>query len=76
MDAIEKGQFVALDVENYHLQPLNAEVLEVHVETIDVVWLEGSYSKSWKVAKKKEGCTLVDWLDSVPKSSVILFDFS
>ena len=74
-DTIEKGQLVALNVENSHLRPLIAKVLEAKAETIDVVWLEGSYSKSWKVAKKKEGRTLVDWIDSVPKSSVILFDF-
>ena len=75
MDAIEKGQLVALNVENCHLRPLIAKVLEVHSEAIDVVCLEGSCSKSWKVAKKIEGHTLVDWVDSVPKSSVILFDF-
>jgi len=72
MDAIEKGQLVALNVENCHLQPLIAKVLEVHAEAIDVVWLEGNYSKSWKVAKEKEGRTLVDWVDSVPKSCYII----
>ena len=75
IDTIEKGQLVALNVENCHLKPLIAKVLEVNEETIDVVWLEGSYSKAWKVAKKKEGRDLVDWIDTVPKSSVILFDF-
>ena len=66
---------IALNVENCHLQPLIAKVLEVNAETTDVVWLEGNYKKSWKMTKKKEGCTLVDWVDSVLKSSVILFDF-
>ena len=75
MDAINKGQLVALNVENCHLRPLIAKVLEVNMETIDIVWLEGSYNKSWKVAKKRERRTLVDWVDTVPKSSVILFDF-
>jgi len=63
---------VALNVENCHLWPLIAKVLEVHAEAIDVVWLESSYSKSWKVAKKKEGHTLVDWVDSIPKSCYII----
>ena len=66
-------QLVALNVENCHLRPLIiiAKVLEVNEETIDVVWLEGGYSKVWKIAKKKEGHGLVDWVDTVPKSSVI-----
>lgn len=74
MDTIKKGQLVALNVENCHLRPLIAKVLEINEETIDVVWPEGSYSRPWKVAKK-EVRTLVDCMDSVPKSSVMLFDF-
>ena len=75
MDTIDKGQLVALNVENCHLRPLIAKVLEVNADMVDVVWLEGSYTRSWKVAKRKEGRTLVDWVDSVPKSSILLFDF-
>ena len=75
MDTVDKGQLVALNVENCHLRPLIAKVLEVSADTIDVVWLEGSYTKSWKLAKRKEGHTFVDWADNVPKSSIILFDF-
>ena len=74
-DSIEEGQLVALNVENCHLRPLIAKVLEIKAETIDVVWLEGSYCKPWKIAKKKQGRALVDWIDGVPKSSVLLFDF-
>ena len=63
MDTIDKGQLVALNVENCNLRPLIAQVLEVNTDTVDIVWLEGSYTKLWKVAKKKEGHTLVDWTD-------------
>ena len=75
MDTIDKGQLVALNVENCNLRPMITHLLEVSTDTVDIVWLEGSYTKSWKVAKKKEGCTFVDWADTVPKSSIILFDF-
>ena len=74
-DSIEKGQLFALNVENCHFWPVIAKVLEIKAETIDIVWLEGSYCKPWKVAKKKQGHVLVEWIDSVPKSSVLLFDF-
>jgi len=32
-------------------------------------------SYGWKVAKRKEGHTLVEWTDTVPKTSVIIYDF-
>ena len=73
---IEKDQLVALNVENCTLRPLIAKVLEVKEDNmIDIVWLEGSYSRPWKIAKQREGRTSVDWVDSIPKSAVLLFDF-
>ena len=68
----EVWQLVALNVANCSLRPLIAEVIQVNEENIDVVWLEGSM---WKVAKKKEARVMVDWVDTVPKTSIILFDF-
>ena len=75
MDIIDKGHLVALNVENCHLRPLIAKAFEVNADTVDALWLEGNYTKLWKVAKRKEGRTLVEWADSVPKSSILLFDF-
>ena len=72
---IEKGQLVAFNVENCHLRPLIARVTDVDDDTMDVLWLDGGYNKAWKIAKKREGRAMVDWVDNVPKSSVILFDF-
>ena len=75
MDAVEKGMLVALNVENCQLRPLIARIETVHHDSLDVVWLEGSYTRGWKVAKKKDGRNLIEWTDTVPKSSIILFDF-
>ena len=75
MDAIEKGMLVALNVENCQLCPLIARIEAVNDDSFDVVWMEGSYTRGWKVAKKKEGRNLVELTDTVPKNSVILFDF-
>ena len=55
--------------------PLIAKVEEVHHDSLDVVWLEGSYTRAWKVAKRKKEHNLVEWTDTIPKISVILFDF-
>ena len=75
VDAIEVGDIVALNVMNCNLRPLVAKVTKVDESNVEVIWLEGSYTRPWKTAKKKEGCNLVDWTDIVPKSSIILFDF-
>ena len=45
---------------------------------IEIVWLEGAYNKSWKVAKTRDPKNkrkLIDWTDTIPKASIILFDF-
>ena len=73
LNSLEVGQLVALNVINCNLRPLLAKIMKVHSCDLDIVWLEGSYTRP--VSKKKEGRTMVDWIDTVPKSAVILFDF-
>jgi len=72
---IELSHLVALNVMNCNLQLLVTKVTKVDKSNIEVFWLEGSYTRPWKTAKKKEGRNLVDWTGTVPKSSIILFDF-
>jgi len=60
---------------NCSLRPLLGKITKVHRCDLDIIWLDGSYSRPWKIAKRKEGRTIVDWTDTVPKSAVILFDF-
>ena len=75
MNSLEKGQLVALNVINCNLRPLLGKITEIRSCDLDIIGLEGSYTRPWKAAKKKEGRTIVDWTDTVPKSAVILFDF-
>ena len=75
MDAVEKGMLVALNVENYQFCPLIARIEEVNYDSFDVVWMERSCTRVWKVAKKKEERNLVEWTDTAPRNSVILFHF-
>jgi len=71
VDAVAAGQFVALYVVNCNLRP----VLKVDGDNIEIMWLEGSYSRPWKAAKTKQGRSMVEWKDTVPKASIIRFDF-
>ena len=75
LEELQVGHLIALNFENCSLRPLIARILSSSDNELEIVWLEGSYTGAWKVAKKKDGHTLVDWTDRVPKQSVILFDF-
>jgi len=75
LEGLSIGQLLGLNVENCDLRPLIARITNVTNNELEIIWLEGSYSRAWKVAKRKEGRTLVEWTDTVPKTSVILYDF-
>ena len=45
---------------------------------VEIVWLEGEYNRSWKPAKQRDPSNrsrMVEWRDTIPKSSIILFNF-
>ena len=51
---------------------------EICDEEIKIVWLEGEYNKQWKTARHQDPNhrgRMVEWRDTIPKSSIILFDF-
>ena len=78
MSGIAKDHLVAVTCDNYDQEPVLARVTDVLDEEIDIVWLEGDYSKAWRVAKHldpKNRRKMVEWKDRIPKASVILYDF-
>ena len=53
-------------------------MLGVTDSEVEIVWLEGAYNKSWKVSKQRDPRNkrkMIDWKDTIPKTSIILFDF-
>ena len=79
---VEVGHLVAVDCENCsnypYKEPLLGKVLKVLNEEVEIVWLEGEYSKSRRVTKQRDPRNkrkMVDWTDTIPKASIILFDF-
>ena len=75
---LSEGHLVAVRCENYEKEPTLGKVLKVYSDSVDIVWLEGDYSKAWKIARHRDPKNkrrLVDWTDIVPKSSILLFDF-
>ncbi len=76
--ALEIGNLVAIYSEDPESEPWIGRLEGITNTMVDVVWLEGSYTKKWKEAKVQDPITRrkkIDWKDTVPKSSIILFDF-
>ena len=59
-------------------EPVIAQCLSIRNEELDVLWYEGNYSSSWKQWKIRDPNNrrrIIDWTDTIPKSSIILFAF-
>ena len=56
--------------------PWLARVEEVKENDLLIVWMEGSYNKSWKPATIRKGRRIVEWNDTVPIHTVILSGFT
>ena len=78
ISALTVDQLVAVQCENCELEPLIARVEGIKQDNVEVVWMEGGYTKAWRVAKQldpKNRRKKIGWKDTIPKSSIILFDF-
>ena len=56
--------------------PWLARVEEVKENDLLIVWMEGTYNKSWKPATIHKGIRIVEWNDTVPIHTVILSGFT
>ena len=75
---LTRGNLVAVNCDNCDKEPLITRVVEIYDAEVEIVWLEGEYSKSWKTAKHRDPNDrrrMVEWKDKIPKSSTMLFDF-
>ena len=69
---------VAVFNEEVLSEPWVVRVDRVTDQYVDVIWLEAEYGKSWRVAKIQDPTNRrkkVDWRDTIPKNSIVLFDF-
>ena len=47
-------------------------------DDIHIMWLIGEYGKQWKTSKQRDPTNrnrLIDWTDTISRSSTVLFDF-
>ena len=55
--------------------PWIGECKEMQGDDVTVLWYEGTYSSTWKPAKVRNGRHLEDWVATIPRSSIVLYDF-
>ena len=65
--------------ENWDKEPVLGRVENILSDTVEIVWLDGDYQTAWKTARHRDPThkgRMVDWRDTIPKSSIILFAFT
>ena len=75
LDSLKEGHLVAVLCEETTTEPLIGEVRSLAEDKIEIAWLKGSYTTAWTTWVLYEGRKKVEWRDSIPKTSVILYDF-
>ena len=78
--ALQPGHFVAVYYEDSTTEPEIGRCARVAVNESEVtlVWYEGTYSsqwKPWKIRDPKEKQKIIEWIDTVPLSSILLYAF-
>lgn len=72
------AQLVAVFNKEEQEEPWIGRVECISGNEVQVVWLEGGYGRSWRVARRQDPTNKrkkIDWKDTIPKSSIILYDF-
>lgn len=74
LSSLRVDDLVAVLCENYTREPVVGRCLKIFEDNIEVAWMEGSYNSSWKpwkVRHQKNRRKLVDWVDCIPKLSIV-----
>ena len=74
LSGIKVGQLVAIHCQE-GTEPAIAKITAMDEDSVDVIWLKGEYSTSWAPYILYEGRKKVEWVDKLPKSSIILYGF-
>lgn len=75
LDALQTGEFVAVNISNYNKFPVIGKVTGVDENEFNLEYWQNSYFKSWKPYLVRINKEKLLWSDTLPKSSVILCNF-
>ena len=76
MSGLQKGDLVAVECEGNESIPAIARILSIQESDIEVAWLKGTYASAWKPWKLRQGRQMVDWVDTIPQTSIIIYGFT
>ncbi len=79
LSSLSIDDLVAVYCANYDREPVIGRCTQIWSEEIEVPWMEGTYTSSWrpwKVRDQQNRRKVIDWTDNIPKGSIILFGFS
>ena len=51
VDLLKEGDFVAVELENYHRTPVIGKVFEVNEDGFVICYWKGSYNKEWTLTR-------------------------
>ena len=75
--SLVSGDLVAINCD-WEGEPAIAECLQVDEDEVTVKWKNGTYSSTWtdaKVPDPNDKRKKIDWVQTVPISSILLFAF-
>ena len=72
---LEVGHLIALRTKSDEDAPWIGKVTGIGDESVEIIWMEGGYEQPWNVIKVKDKQRMVEWRDSVPKCTIILYAF-
>lgn len=72
----KEGDIVAILTETLEEAPWLAQVTKTEGRNLSIIWMEGSYTSSWKVATVRQGKRTVEWRDRVSVNTVVLSGIS
>ena len=76
--ALQPGHFIAVYCEDLSIEPEIGRCTEVNDSEVSLVWYEGTYTsqwKPWRIRDPTDTRRMIEWNDTVPISSVILYAF-
>lgn len=67
----------SVDLPKYYPEkPQIGKILSIDKDDVELLWYYGTWSGPWKVFKKRQGRSMVDMKEVIPKSSIKLFNFT
>ena len=43
-------------------------------DTLEIHWMAGGWTKAWRDLKIRKGRKMIDWIDTISKDTVLLYD--